>query len=106
MWLSIRCALARLCLAAVMVGPLAACSQTTRVGEATTAETLVQSSKAVAVMRLGAASPNCDHVGVWLGVREGPGFRPHTPVAVINVRSLAEAPVAEVELPPGEYHVI
>ncbi len=85
---------------------LAACSQTTRVGEETSGATLAKSSKAVAVMRLGGSSPNCDNVGVWLGVREGPGFRLHTPVAVINVRSLAESPVAEVELPPGEYHVV
>lgn len=93
---------------AIGCGVLAAggCSQTTRVGDETSAETLQRSSKAVAVMRIPATSPACDNVGVWLGVREGAGYRPHTPVSVINVRSLADAPVAEVELPPGEYHVI
>ena len=90
----------------LLTAALGACSQTTRVGEATSADALVKSGRGIAVMRLGAASPACDNVGVWLAVREGPGFRAHTPVSVINVRSLAEVPVAEVELPPGEYHVI
>ncbi len=83
-----------------------ACSQTTRVGDDTSTNRLAQSGKAVAVMRLGMASPHCKHVGVWLGVREGPGFRPTKPVAVIHAASLDEVPVAEVELDPGEYHVV
>ena len=85
---------------------LAACSQTTRVDSDTSTETLGKSNKAVAVIRLGLGGASCENVGVWLAVREGPGYRPHTPVAVINARSLADAPVAEVELPPGEYHII
>lgn len=95
-------------LSLLLLSALAAsgCSQTTRVGEATTTEELGKVSKAVAVMRLGSASPTCQHVGVWLAVREGDGFRPVKPVAVIHQRSLTEPPVAEVELHPGEYHVV
>lgn len=89
--------------AAALVG---ACSQTTRVGDETNTGQLAQAGKAVAVMRLGMASPNCRHVGVWLGVREGAGFRPTKPVAVIHATSLLDVPVAEVELDPGEYHVV
>jgi hypothetical protein len=83
-----------------------ACSQTTRVGDTTSEAQLAQTGKAVAVMRLGMASPSCQHVGVWLGTREGPGYRPQKPMAVIHAASLADVPVAEVELTPGEYHVI
>lgn len=87
-------------------GLLAACSQTTRVDEDTSTDQLAKSGKAVAVMRLGMASPSCQHVGVWLGTREGQGYRPQKPVAVMFAGSLEEVPVAEVELQPGEYHVI
>lgn len=93
-------------LAASLLAMLAACSSTTRVGEATSSDQLTQSSKAVAVMRISRASPNCRNVGLWLGTREGAGYRPAKPVAVINTGALDEVPVAEVELHPGEYHVI
>jgi hypothetical protein len=85
---------------------LGACSQTSRVGDAPDGPALAKSNKAVAVMRLGVAGNACENVGVWLGVREGRGYRLHTPVRVINVRSLNDPPVAEVELPPGEYHIV
>ena len=91
---------------ALIAGLLAACSQTTRVDESTSTESLAKSSKAVAIMRIGSASPNCQHVGVWLGVREGRGFKPTKPVAVIHAGSLTDVPVAEVELDPGEYHIV
>jgi hypothetical protein len=83
------------------------CAQTTRVdeGELSPAR-LSQSRKAVAVMRIGAGGSACDNVAVLLGVREGAGFRRHTPLRVSNVRSLSEPAVAEVELDPGEYHVV
>jgi hypothetical protein len=84
----------------------AACAQTTRVGDDLTTQSLSQNNKAVAVMRVGAASPNCINVAVLLGVREGEGFRRHRGLTVMNVRSLAEPAVAEVELDPGEYHVL
>lgn len=90
-----------------LVGALAAgCSQTTRIGDEPSTDRLMKAGKAVAVMRLGMASPNCQHVGVWLGVREGRGYRPTKPLAVIHAASLADVPVAEVELDPGEHHVI
>ncbi len=96
----------RSALLVIAVAALAACSQTTRVGEDTSTDGLAKSGKGGAVMRLGMASQNCRHVGVWLAVREGLGFRPHTPVAVIHATSLDDVPIAEVELPPGEYHVV
>jgi hypothetical protein len=57
-------------------------------------------------MRVGAASPACVNVAVLLGVREGEGYRRHQGITVMNVRSLTEPAVAEVELDPGEYHVL
>lgn len=85
---------------------LVGCSQTTQVDEGVTTASLNQARKAVAVMRVGAASPSCINVAVLLGVREGEGFRRHQGLAVMNVRSLTEPAVAEVELDPGEYHVL
>ena len=92
--------------AVAIAGLVTACSQTSRVDLETTSDKLAQSGKAVAIMRIGMASPNCKHVGLWLGVREGLGFRPVKPVSVIHATSLADVPIAEVELDPGEYHVI
>ena len=45
-------------------------------------------------------------MAVLLGVRDGEGFRRHQGITVMNVRSLTEPAVAEVELDPGEYHVL
>jgi hypothetical protein len=85
---------------------LAGCAQTSRVDDALSTASLAQTKKAVAVMRVGSASPSCINVAVLLGVREGEGFRRHQGVTVMNVRSLTEVAVAEVELDPGEYHVV
>src|SRR5947209_12353802 len=85
---------------------IAACTQTSRVDDDLSTASLTQTKKAVAVMRVGAASPSCINVAVLLGVREGDGFRRDQGITVANVRSLAEPAVAEVELDPGEYHVI
>lgn len=57
-------------------------------------------------MRVGAASVACDHAQVLLGYREGEAFRRAKPITVMNLRSVTEAPVGEIELDPGEYHVI
>lgn len=84
---------------------LAACVQTTQVGHRS-ADELKASGKAIALMRVAAASPNCNHVGVLLGTREGDAYRRGQHMAVANVRSVADSPVAEVELPAGEHHVI
>lgn len=82
------------------------CTQTSRVDDNLSTAALTQTKKAVAVMRVGAASPTCINVGVLLGVRDGEGFRQHQGVMVVNVRSVTEPAVAEVELDPGEYHVL
>ncbi len=85
---------------------LAACTQTSRVDDNLSTASLAQTKKAVAVMRVGAASPTCVNVAVLLGVREGDGYRRHQGITVANVRSITEPAVAEVELDPGEYHVL
>jgi hypothetical protein len=85
---------------------VAGCTQTSQVDGNLTTQSLTQTKKAVAVMRVGAASPACVNVAVLLGVREGEGYRRHQGITVANVRSLTEPAVAEVELDPGEYHVI
>ena len=82
------------------------CAQTSRVDDNLSTTALVETRKAVAVMRVGAASPYCINVAVLLGVREGEGFRRHKGVTVMNVRSLVEPAVAEIELDPGEYHLV
>jgi hypothetical protein len=84
----------------------AGCTQTTRVDDNLSTAALAQTRKAVAVMRVGAASSSCINVAVLLGVRDGDGYRRHQGVTVANVRSLTEPAVAEVELEPGEYHVL
>jgi hypothetical protein len=84
----------------------AGCTQTSRVDDNLSTASLSQTRKAVAVMRVGAASPSCINVAVLLGVREGEGYRRHQGITVANVRSLTEPAVAEVELDPGEYHVL
>ena len=85
---------------------LAACTQTSRVDDDLSTASLTQTKKAVAVMRVGAASPSCINVAVLLGVREGDGYRRHQGITVANVRSITEPAVAEIELDPGEYHVL
>lgn len=81
-------------------------NQTSKVADTVTTSTLAASKKAVAVMRLGAASAACVNVAILLGVREGEGYRRHQKVMVVNVRSLTDTPAAEIELDPGLYHII
>lgn len=76
---------------------------TSRVDDAVTPASLRASGSGVAIMRLGAASTACNHVMVVVGVREGNGYRAARLLRVMHVRSLSESPVAEVELPAGEY---
>jgi hypothetical protein len=92
--------------AVLAAGVVAGCAQTTRVGDDVSTAKLAQTQKAVAVMRLGAASPACNHVAVLLGSRLGEGYKREQVVIVANVRSVLESPIAEVEMAPGEYHVI
>jgi len=91
---------------AAMACMLVGCTQTSRVDDNLSTAALAENRKAVAVMRVGAASPSCINVAVLLGVRDGAGFRRHQGITVMNVRSLTEPAVAEVELEPGEYHVL
>jgi hypothetical protein len=94
-------------LMAIVAGMLlAGCTQTSRVDDNLSTASLAQTKTAVAVMRVGAASPSCVNVAVLLGVREGEGYRRHRGITVANVRSISEPAVAEVELDPGEYHVL
>ena len=92
--------------AALAAAMLSGCAGSSEVSGTVTTADLATRSKAVAVMRLGSPNPNCKHVAVLLGVRDGSGYRRHAPVKVINVRGLEKAPIGEVELDPGEYHVV
>ena len=85
---------------------LPACMQTSRVGDDVTTAGLSQSQKAVAIMRIGSASPTCLHAAVLMGQKEGDGYRAKQVVSVANLRSVTESAVSEVELEPGEYHVV
>jgi hypothetical protein len=92
----------------VLVGGLgvAGCVKTSQVSDDATPAKLAATRHGVALMRIGSASPQCRNVAVLLGTREGEGFRRGQAITVVNERSLAEAPVAEVELAAGEYHII
>jgi hypothetical protein len=95
----IRCAF--LAFAALAAG---CATGTSRVGDDLTAASLSQSKKAVALIKLGAADPLCGTLAAGIGVREGSNFR-HVLAARI-VRKAGDTAVAEVELGPGEYHVV
>ena len=95
------------CWQVAVVGALSSgCAQTAKVDDSVSTSTLVQKHKSVALMRVGAASPNCLHVGVLLGTRNGDYFMRGQVIKVANVRSIQDPAVAEVELEPGEHHVI
>ncbi len=85
---------------------LSGCAQTSRVDADTTTQSLVDKKMAVALVRIGEAGTLCRHVSIMIGMREGQGFRSTKILNVANVRSVSEAPIAEVELPPGEYHLL
>lgn len=85
---------------------LAACAATSKVSDDVTTQSLAASKKAVAVMRIGAASPTCQQVAVLLGVREADTYRAVRALVVASVRSASEPAVAEAELEPGEYHLL
>jgi hypothetical protein len=94
------------CMFSLAASSLAGCAQTSKVDANVSTTALAQQNKSVALMRIGAASPNCTHVAVLLGTRDGDAYRRGQIIKVANVRSLAEPAVAEVELDPGEHHVI
>lgn len=92
--------------AALLLLLLAGCTHTTRVDANTTTQSLSEKKTAVALVRIGEAGSLCRHVAIMIGVREGDGYRQTRTLIVANVRSITEVPVAEVELPPGEYHFL
>jgi hypothetical protein len=91
-----------------LAASIAGCSiiQTSKVDETVTSAKLAATKKAVALVRIGSASPQCTNVAVLIGKREGEGYRRHQSIMVANERSLIEAPIAEVELDAGQYHII
>lgn len=83
------------------------CAKTTRIDdEDFSLRRLKQENRGIALMRVGAANYKCVNVGVLIGVPFGEAYRRAKVIGVVNVRSIASAPVAEVELDAGEYHVI
>lgn len=96
-----------LALAALLV---AGCAKTTRIDdESFSLRRLRQENRGIALLRVGAASWKCVHVAVMLGQRVDNGSNVYRRVKVLgvaNVRSVASAPVGEVELDAGEYHVV
>lgn len=95
----------RVALGAAGVG-LAGCVQTSRVDEAVTPAKLATAKKGVALIRIGTSSPECINVAALLGVKAGTGYEGRARIQVANVRSITQSRVAEVELDPGEYHLI
>jgi hypothetical protein len=86
--------------------PMAACMQTSRVDDTVTPQKLANTKKAVAVMRLGTPAATCLHIRLLLGTREGDGYRRGQVVTVTQIKSTTQSQVAEVELDPGEHHII
>jgi hypothetical protein len=83
---------------------LGGCAATSQVNEAVTTAILAKEKKSVALMIIGAEA-GCKVVHAILGVAQKDGYRP-VEVAFTRSSSPAESRVAEVELDPGEYHVV
>ena len=93
--------------AVVLAGfALAGCMKTSRIDEGVTPATLASAKRAVALMRVGSASPACVHTRVQLGRRVPQGFKPSQIITVTNLRSATMSQVAEVELEAGEHHIV
>ena len=91
----------------VLAGVAAAgCAQTSRVEDGVTPAKLASSQKGVALIRVGSASPTCLHTRVLLGTRAGDGYKRGQVIMVANLRSVTASQVAEIELEPGEHHII
>lgn len=80
--------------------------KTSRIEDGVTPEKLAGAKKAVALIRVGSASPNCMHTRVQLGSRAGEAFKRGQVLMVTNLRSVTQSQVAEVELDPGEHHIL
>lgn len=79
---------------------LAGCAQTTRIDDAQITKSLAQQKTGVALLKIGGGHPICT---ADISARENDAFRRVKHVVIANKRD--EAPVAEMELPPGEYHL-
>jgi hypothetical protein len=92
----------------------AGCTQTSRVDDNLSIASLAQAKRAVAVMRVGAASPQCINVAVLLGVRDGDvtdwpladldrfkSRRPHI-YAQMTTRLMTLAPRGPSQAGPGD----
>jgi hypothetical protein len=77
---------------------------TSRVSDELTTATLTQDKKGVALVKLGAADPLCSTLTAGIGVREKDAFRRVQSIRIVLTKN--EPMVAEVELDPGEYHVV
>jgi hypothetical protein len=85
----------------------AGCARTSRIDdEELSVRRLMKEGRAIALMRIGAASAKCLHAAVLIGVEAEPGYRRERTLSVRNVRGLSTVPVAEAELDAGTYHVI
>lgn len=82
------------------------CMKLSQVDAGVSPEGLAGRQKAVALIRVGSASPNCLHARVLLGTRAGEAFKRGQVVTVTNLRSVTQTQVAEVELEAGDHHII
>lgn len=74
--------------------------------ETTTIRSLGDSKRGVAVMRIAAINDACRSATVTLAQREGEAFKQVQVVRVGGPRGHISSNVGEVELAPGEYHIV
>jgi len=92
-----------------LIGILASvlgCASTSRVADNVTTGQLSQKNKSVALMKVGSVDPSCVTASVLLGRRDGAVFQPARQIDVAGLKAPVAPLVSEVELDPGEYHVI
>jgi hypothetical protein len=77
---------------------------TSRVSDELSTASLTKDKKGVALVKLGAADPLCNTLTASIGVRDKDAFRRVQSIRIVLTTS--GPMVAEVELDPGEYHVI
>jgi hypothetical protein len=95
-------------LIATLMGALvvAACAKTSQVSDDATPAKPAATKHAVAVIRIGSASPQTGNVAVLLGTCAVDGYRRGQAMTGVNERPVSEAPVAEIELAAGKHHAI
>jgi hypothetical protein len=99
----------RVCLAVLSLIPtviLSACAPNTRLVVEPSAAALAQSKRAVALMKFGMPQEACIEHYLWLGVRDGNGHRRVARLQAPGSPRIGSANATEVELDPGEYHVL